>query len=120
RNWIGRSEGVEFDLPVVGHEDEGLALRVFTTRPDTSFGMTYAVVAPEHPLVDVLTTEARRQAVDELRTAAGRATELERTSGLTDKRGADTGGKVVNPFTGEAIPVYVADYVLMRYGTGAI
>ena len=121
RNWIGRSEGVEFDLPVVGHESEGLALRVFTTRPDTSYGMTYAVVAPEHPLVDALTTDAERPAVEELRAGAARLTELDRTSAAaTEKRGAFTGGHVVNPFTGAPIPVYVADYVLMRYGTGAI
>src|SRR5579863_4916082 len=80
RNWIGRSEGVEFDLPVVGSEGEGLALRVFTTRPDTSFGMTYAVVAPEHPIVDVLTTEAQRSQVDALRASAARKTELDRTA----------------------------------------
>ena len=121
RNWIGRSEGVEFDLPVVGHEAEGLSLRVFTTRPDTSFGMTYAVVAPEHPLVDVLTTDDRRAAVEDLRASVARLTELDRTSGApADKRGAFTGGHVTNPFTGRPIPVFVADYVLMRYGTGAI
>ncbi|HUY64067.1 MAG TPA: leucine--tRNA ligase [Acidimicrobiales bacterium] len=121
RNWIGRSEGVEFDLPVVGHEDEGLVLRVFTTRPDTSFGMTYAVVAPEHPLVDVLVTDEHRQAVEELRATTASATELDRTSaGATAKRGARTGGHVLNPFTNSPIPVFVADYVLMRYGTGAI
>ncbi len=120
RNWIGRSEGVEFDLPVVG-QDGGLALRVFTTRPDTSFGMTYAVVAPEHPLVDVLTTDVQRPAVEHLRAEAARLSELDRTSApSTEKTGAFTGGHVVNPFTGEAIPVYVADYVLMGYGTGAI
>ncbi|HZU80071.1 MAG TPA: leucine--tRNA ligase, partial [Acidimicrobiales bacterium] len=119
RNWIGRSEGVEFDLAVVGHD--GLTLRVFTTRPDTSFGMTYAVVAPEHPLVDVLTTAEQRPVVDEIRRAAATASELDRTSGAdAGKRGAFTGGHVVNPFTREQIPVYVADYVLMRYGTGAI
>ena len=120
RNWIGRSEGVEFELPVVGHEADGLALRVFTTRPDTAFGMTYAVMAPEHPLVDVLTTADRRAAVDELRAEVARKTELDRTSSAGEKRGVDTGGKVVNPFSGKHIPVYVADYVLMRYGTGAI
>ena len=121
RNWIGRSEGVEFDLPVVGHEAEGLTLRVFTTRPDTSYGMTYAVVAPEHPLVDVLTTVEQRAAVEEIRAAAALATELDRTAaGSAEKRGASTGGSVVNPFTGAPIPVFVADYVLMRYGTGAI
>ncbi|HLN41760.1 MAG TPA: leucine--tRNA ligase [Acidimicrobiales bacterium] len=124
RNWIGRSEGVEFDLQVAGGEGEGLTLRVFTTRPDTSFGMTYAVVAPEHPLVDVLTTDDRRAEVEQLRTSAAGKSELDRTSeeGVETlaKRGAFTGGHVVNPFTGQAIPVYVADYVLMRYGTGAI
>ncbi|MHB8680536.1 MAG: leucine--tRNA ligase [Acidimicrobiales bacterium] len=120
RNWIGRSEGVEFDLPVVGRP--GTSLRVFTTRPDTSFGMTYAVVAPEHPLVDELTTDEQRAAVDALRAAAARLSELDRTSEGAggERRGAFTGGYVVNPFTEQPIPVYVADYVLMRYGTGAI
>ena len=120
RHWIGRSEGVEFDLPLVD-DAEGRSLRVFTTRPDTSFGMTYAVIAPEHPLVDVLTTDTQRAAVEEIRVAAARATELDRTSGAApEKRGANTGGSVLNPFTGAPIPVFVADYVLMRYGTGAI
>ncbi|HEY7947065.1 MAG TPA: leucine--tRNA ligase, partial [Acidimicrobiales bacterium] len=112
----------EFDLQVVGH---GGTLRVFTTRPDTSFGMTYAVVAPEHPLVDVITTDDQRAAVDLVRTTAARVTEHERVaSGVEGEdvaaRGAFTGGHVVNPFTGLPIPVFVADYVLMRYGTGAI
>jgi leucyl-tRNA synthetase len=122
RNWIGRSVGVEFDLEVVGHQD--LSLRVFTTRPDTSFGMTYAVIAPEHPLVDVITTFSQRASVDALRAAVVHMSELDRTSqdqgSSLAKRGVFTGGYVVNPFNGEAIPVYVADYVLMRYGTGAI
>ena len=122
RNWIGRSEGAEFDLRVVGHDD--LTLRVFTTRPDTSFGMTYAVVAPEHPLVEVITTDDRRAAVEELKMTAALETEIDRTAvgdaSKTAKRGAFTGGFVINPFTEEQIPVYVADYVLMRYGTGAI
>ncbi len=122
RNWIGRSEGVEFDLAVVGHDAR---MRVFTTRPDTSFGMTYAVVAPEHPLVDLITTDPHRAPVEELRASAALASERERVStegeGLElAKRGAFTGGYVLNPFTEEQIPVYVADYVLMRYGTGAI
>jgi leucyl-tRNA synthetase len=122
RNWIGRSEGAEFDLPVDGRP--GLGVRVFTTRPDTSFGMTYAVMAPEHPLVDELTTDDQREAVEELRRRAAEETEIERMaegdpSGL-DKRGAFTGSHVVNPFTEQAIPIYVADYVLMGYGTGAI
>jgi leucyl-tRNA synthetase len=128
RNWIGRSEGAEFDLPVVGHTgDDGspLAVRVFTTRPDTSFGMTFAVIAPEHPLVDVLTTDEQRDAVDELRQRAARSTERERTAEGEetlgyDKRGVATGASVTNPFTGGTVPLYVADYVLMAYGTGAI
>ncbi len=126
RNWIGRSEGAEFDLSVVGRDGgDGrapLALRVFTTRPDTSFGMTYAVVAPEHPLVDELTTPGHRAEVDELRARAAAATDVERMAegGTLAKRGAFTGSEVTNPFTGTAVPVYVADYVLMGYGTGAI
>ncbi len=128
RNWIGRSEGAEFDLVVEGRDGsdgrERLALRVFTTRPDTSFGMTYAVVAPEHPLVEELTTSEHAAEVAELKARASRATEVERMaeSGPQSlaKRGAFTGSRVLNPFNGEAVPVYVADYVLMGYGTGAI
>ena len=122
RNWIGRSEGAEFDLPVEGRE--GLSIRVFTTRPDTSFGMTYAVMAPEHPLVDELTTDEQRDAVEELRRRAAEETEIERMAegdpSALGKRGAFTGSHVVNPFTHQPIPLYVADYVLMGYGTGAI
>ncbi|HVB90543.1 MAG TPA: leucine--tRNA ligase [Acidimicrobiales bacterium] len=122
RNWIGRSEGAEFDLPIEG--SDSLCLRVFTTRPDTSFGMTYAVVAPEHPLVDSLTTDEHRTAVEELRQRASGTSEIERTAAgdpsALDKRGAFTGSSVRNPFTGDPVPVYVADYVLMGYGTGAI
>ena len=107
RNWIGRSEGVEFDLAVVGGQRESATLRVFTTRPDTSFGMTYAVVAPEHPIVDAITTDAQRDAVAALRASAAAKTELDRTSeddGDAAKRGAFTGGHVVNPFTGAGDP----------------
>jgi leucyl-tRNA synthetase len=123
RNWIGRSEGAEMDLEVVGHPD--LRLRVFTTRPDTTFGMTYAVMAPEHPLVDVLTTAEARGAVDELRVRVASESEIERMASpdagpALEKRGAFTGSYVVNPFNEEHVPLYVADYVLMGYGTGAI
>ncbi len=122
RNWIGRSEGVEFDLALA--DDPAVALRVFTTRPDTGFGVTYAVVAPEHPLVERLTTAEQHADVAELVARATAATELERTAGVEggalDKRGAFTGSYVVNPFTGRPVPVYVADYVLGTYGTGAI
>ena len=123
RNWIGRSEGAEFALQVVGRDD--LALRVFTTRPDTGFGVTYAVVAPEHPLLGQLTTPEQEHAVEDLVVRATNASEMERTAssdageGL-DKRGAFTGSYVINPFNGEHVPVYVADYVLGTYGTGAI
>ena len=128
RNWIGRSEGAEFDLVVEGRDGSDgrpiLALRVFTTRPDTSFGMTYAVVAPEHPMVDELTTSEHRADVNALRKRAAASTDVERMSesGAVSlaKRGAFTGSSVVNPFTGTPVPVYVADYVLMGYGTGAI
>jgi leucyl-tRNA synthetase len=127
RNWIGRSEGAEFDLPVQGPDGRpsDVALRVFTTRPDTSFGMTSAVVAPEHPLVDRLTTDEHRAAVDELVNRARQETEIERTRATEageelSKRGAFTGSFVLNPFNAEPVPVFVADYVLMGYGTGAI
>jgi leucyl-tRNA synthetase len=121
RNWIGRSEGVEFDLVIEGRPD---ALRVFTTRPDTGFGVTYAVVAPEHPLLESLTTAEQRSAVEELVKRARAASEVERTSSSSEssleKRGAFTGSRVINPFNNEPVPVYVADYVLGTYGTGAI
>ncbi len=128
RNWIGRSEGAEFDLVVEGRDGSDgrgrLALRVFTTRPDTSFGMTYAVVAPEHPLVDELTTPEHELEVEELRARAATTSDVDRMSesGAVSlaKRGAFTGSSVINPFTGRPVPVYVADYVLMGYGTGAI
>ncbi|HYX44902.1 MAG TPA: leucine--tRNA ligase [Acidimicrobiales bacterium] len=120
RNWIGRSEGAEFDLAVDGRPD--LAIRVFTTRPDTSFGMTYAVVAPEHPLVPELTTDEQREAVEAFVARVRTETEVERQSaeGPLEKRGVFTGSHVVNPFNGRPVPVYLADYVLMGYGTGAI
>ncbi|MDE3064555.1 MAG: leucine--tRNA ligase [Acidobacteriota bacterium] len=123
RNWIGRSEGVEFDLPLAA--DPSRAIRVFTTRPDTGFGVTYAVVAPEHPMLEDLTTDEQRASVRELVEHALSASEVERSKSLEagpdqTKRGAFTGSHVINPFTGEPVPVYVADYVLGTYGTGAI
>jgi leucyl-tRNA synthetase len=115
RNWIGRSEGAEFDLAVQGNEN--LKIRVFTTRPDTTFGMTYAVLAPEHPLVADLTTAEQRAEVEAFRAQVAGETDVERQAG---KRGVFTGSHVVNPFNGSPVPVYVADYVLTTYGTGAI
>jgi leucyl-tRNA synthetase len=123
RNWIGRSEGVEFDLPLA--YDSSKALRVFTTRPDTGFGVTYAVVAPEHPMLSLLTTDYERLRVEEIIARAASISDIERTSSsaegvAAEKRGAFTGSYVLNPFTHERVPVYVADYVLGSYGTGAI
>src|SRR5439155_4806005 len=120
RNWIGRSEGVEFDMAVDGNEPA--TIRVFTTRPDTSFGMTFVVLAPEHPLVPTVTTPDRRQAVDEFVERVRRESEIDRLSaeGPLEKRGIFTGGYAINPFNDERMPIYLADYVLMTYGTGAI
>jgi leucyl-tRNA synthetase len=119
RNWIGRSEGAEFDLPVAGRPR--LKMRVFTTRPDTVFGMTYAVLAPEHPLVDELVNDAaERAAVNAFRADVARQTEIERVAADRPKRGLRLGARVVNAFTGAEIPLFIADYVVMGYGTGAI
>jgi leucyl-tRNA synthetase len=119
RNWIGKSEGAEFDLPLEARPD--LRIRVFTTRPDTVFGMTYAVLAPEHPLVDrLLADEAERQRIAAFRAEVARETEIERLAADRPKRGRRLSARAVNPFTGSAIPLFIADYVLMAYGTGAI
>ena len=126
RNWIGRSEGAQFGLPIADAEGKARTdvepLHVFTTRPDTGFGMTFAVISPEHPRLDELTTDDRRADVAAFRSSLAGRSEIDRlSSGDTlDKRGIATGGRVVNPFTGRAIPLFAADYVLMTYGTGAI
>jgi len=116
-NWIGRSEGVEFSLPLA---DGSESFAVYTTRPDTVFGITYVVLAPEHPLVDRITTPEQRQAVADLRAQAAARSTIERTSAETEKRGAFTGAYAINPMNGERVPIWVADYVLLEYGTGAI
>ena len=119
RNWIGRSEGAEFDLPVEGRPD--LKIRVFTTRPDTAFGMTYAVLAPDHPLVDRLVAGAGERAeVERFRSEVLKQSEQERTAEDRPKRGLRLSVRVVNPFNRAAIPLFIADYVLTTYGTGAI
>ncbi len=126
RNWIGRSEGAEFEMQVVDEHGEAVAgdlrLRVFTTRPDTSFGMTYAVAAPEHPLVPQLTTGPQRAQVEAFVEQVKRTTEVDRLSaeGGLEKRGVFTGTYARNPFNGKSVPIYLADYVLTTYGTGAI
>jgi leucyl-tRNA synthetase len=119
RNWIGKSEGAEFELPVAGRGD--LAITIFTTRPDTSFGMTYAVLAPEHPLVDSLVVNAEEaERVKVFRQEVARETEIERLAADRPKRGLRLAARAVNPFTGKEMPLFLADYVLMGYGTGAI
>jgi leucyl-tRNA synthetase len=117
RNWIGRSEGAHIVFPIAGRSE---TLTVFTTRPDTLFGATYMVLAPEHPLVDVLTVSDRREAVDAYRTWAQGRSEIDRTSEGKEKTGAFTGAYAVNPATRQNIPIWIADYVLVGYGTGAI
>jgi leucyl-tRNA synthetase len=126
RNWIGRSEGAEFEMAVCDADGvadaDGASVRVFTTRPDTSFGMTYAVLAPEHPLVEQITREDQRAAVAAFVVQAGQASEEDRLAveGGLEKRGVFTGAYLLNPFTRKPVPLYLADYVLMGYGTGAI
>jgi len=112
RNWIGRSEGAEVDFKT----ETGEVLRIFTTRPDTLFGATYMVLAPEHPLVE----KFKSPAVEAYRTAAAKKSELERTQLEKEKTGVFTGGYAINPVNNEKIPIWVADYVMMGYGTGAI
>jgi leucyl-tRNA synthetase len=115
-NWIGRSEGAEIDFAT----DAGEPIRVFTTRPDTLWGATFMVLAPEHALVDALTSDAQRKAVEAYRAQAASKTELERLEDDKEKTGVFTGGYATNPVNGEKIPVWIADYVLSSYGTGAI
>ncbi len=119
RNWIGRSEGAEFQVGIAGRSE---TIPVFTTRPDTGFGMTFVVLAPEHPLVPVITAPERRQDVEAFVERVRNESEIERQSseGPLEKRGVSTGAYAVNPFTGRQVPIFLADYVLMSYGTGAI
>jgi leucyl-tRNA synthetase len=117
KNWIGRSIGAEVEFDLAGLPG---AVRIFTTRPDTLFGATYMVLAPEHPLVEVVTTADRRTAVTAYREAAARKSDLQRQDLEKRKTGVFTGGYVVNPVNNEPLPIWIADYVLMGYGTGAI
>ena len=116
-NWIGRSEGVEFEMRVKGREE---GFRVFTTRPDTTFGMTFAVLAPEHPLVARITTEDQRPEVEAYTAGALRRSEIERLSIDRARDGVFTGACAINPMNDAEVPIYIADYVLTTYGTGAI
>jgi len=117
RNWIGRSEGVQFDMPVAGTDKK---CAVFTTRPDTVYGVTFAVLAPEHELVAEITTPEHRQEVQAYAEQALRFSEIERQSTERVRTGVFTGAYAINPMNGARVPIYVADYVLTTYGTGAI
>ena len=139
-DWIGRSTGAEVDFFIPPQGDatafdgwrldrakQGFpakpgsdVLRIYTTRPDTLYGVTLMVVAPEHPLLDALTTPGQRAAIDAYREAAARKSDLDRTDLAREKSGVFTGSYVIHPLTGRPVPVWVADYVLATYGTGAI
>ena len=116
-NWIGKSQGAEIEFTLDGHDE---TLRVFTTRPDTVFGATFMVIAPEHPLIERLKTDETAEAVDAYVSAAIKKSEVERMADTKDKTGVFTGSYAINPASGEKVPVWVADYVLFGYGTGAI
>jgi leucyl-tRNA synthetase len=117
RNWIGRSEGARVEFRI---QDSESGIEVYTTRPDTLFGATYMVLAPEHPLVAEITTPDQKQAVEAYRKKIAAKTDLERTDLAKEKTGVFTGCHAINPVNDEAIPIWIADYVLMGYGTGAI
>ena len=117
RNWIGKSEGANIDFKIEGTDEQFTA---FTTRPDTIYGATYAVFAPEHKLVEKITTDEQRDAVKAYQDKAAMKSELERTDLAKDKSGVFTGAYAINPFNGERLPIWISDYVLASYGTGAI
>jgi leucyl-tRNA synthetase len=116
-NWIGKSIGAYLEFPIVNSEEK---IAVFTTRPDTVYGVTYVVLAPEHPLTPKVTTPEQKAEVEAFIEEISGESELERTAEDKPKRGVKTGGVALNPFTGEEIPILIADYVLYEYGTGAV
>ena len=116
-NWIGKSVGAYLEFAIVGREDK---IAVFTTRPDTVYGVTYLVLAPEHPLTPEVTTPEQQEAVSAFIEEIKGESEIERTAEDKPKRGIITGGKAINPFNGEEVPILIADYVLYEYGTGAV
>ncbi len=116
-NWIGKSVGAYLEFPIIGMDEN---IGVFTTRPDTVYGVTYVVLAPEHPLTPQVTTSERKEAVEAFIKEVANESEIERTAEDKPKRGILTGGKAINPFNGEEIPILIADYVLYEYGTGAV
>ena len=117
KNWIGKSYGGEIEFAVKGREEK---FRVFTTRADTTFGVTYVVLAPENPLVDVITTPECKAAVEEYKLNASKVTEIDRLASNREKTGVMTGAYAINPVNGREVPILVADYVLASYGTGAV
>ena len=117
-HWIGKSDGVEFEMRVAGHAEA--SFRVFTTRPDTVYGMTFAVLAPEHPLVDRVTTPDRAAEVAAYKFKAARESDIERLSTVKERDGVFIGAYAVNPMNDARVPIFIADYVLLTYGTGAI
>jgi leucyl-tRNA synthetase len=117
KNWIGKSQGAEIYFPVLGEEEK---ITVFTTRPDTLFGATYVVLAPEHPLVSLVTTDDNKHRIADYREKAAIKSDLERTELAKEKTGCFTGSYALNPATGKEVPIWIADYVLGHYGTGAV
>ncbi|HEY7533402.1 MAG TPA: class I tRNA ligase family protein, partial [Nitrospiraceae bacterium] len=121
-NWIGRSEGAEVQFPVIRNQSSvpDDSVTIFTTRPDTLWGATFMVFAPEHPLVDKVTSPEQKQAVEEYKLQAARQSDIDREAVDKEKTGVFTGGYAINPVNEARIPIWIADYVLMTYGTGAI
>jgi len=119
-NWIGRSEGAEVDFEIANSKAAGKKLKIFTTRPDTLYGATYMVIAPEHPLVDELVSDENKEAVENYKKQIASKSDLDRTDLAKDKTGVFTGAYAINPVNNKQIPIWIADYVLMSYGTGAI
>lgn len=117
RNWIGRSEGAEITFEIDG---TGHSFKAFTTRPDTIYGATYAVLSPEHPLIDKIVTDGQKNQVKQYQEEVAAKSDLERTDLNKEKTGVFTGAYAINPLNGEKMPIWIADYVLMSYGTGAI
>lgn len=118
KNWIGKSRGTDVEFKIDSPRKEKVT--VFTTRPDTLFGATYLVLAPEHPLVDKITTNDRKEEIKKYKSDSTHVSEIDRTSTVREKTGVFTGTYAINPVNGEKIPVWIADYVLMTYGTGSI
>src|SRR5690606_6652251 len=116
RNWIGRSVGAE----VVFHTESGDPIAVFTTRPDTLWGATFMVLSPEHPLVDKIVSAEQQEAVEAYQQRAKRMSDIDRESAEREKTGVFTGAYAINPVNQERVPIWIADYVLMGYGSGAI